>query len=166
MFNTVLDYRGYKIYDVEHSLSRFYERVKNNQKIIYERLLKRAINYLIDNNLTNIEEKYVFRSSVYGFGIQVDWKRNLNSPRKEFAGFTATTLSEKEMNYYKYDDKEIFLESIQRRFPDTPRKEILEYLDDIKYLKNVQLKEEAQYIMEKYGYFKKENKLNFKIIDL
>ena len=101
MRKKILDYKGYEIWDIEHSVERYNERVGLDIKI-YTDLLKKAIDYLKSNHLLSIEDKYVFVSSIYEFGIQLNWRRDRKEPQV-FKGYTATTFSENEMNNFKGD---------------------------------------------------------------
>jgi hypothetical protein len=47
-FKKVLDYRGFFIYDTEHSLTRYKERI-GKDIFLYEKLLKKGINWIISN---------------------------------------------------------------------------------------------------------------------
>lgn len=110
-FKKVLDYRGHSIFDVEHSVERYKERI-GKDIFIYEKLLKKGINWIIDNKKENTEDRYIFMSKRYGFGIQVHWRAGRN-PKEGFNGYTATTLSKDEMNYFTQADKQLFLENLK-----------------------------------------------------
>ncbi len=112
-FKEVLhNYRGYNIYDIEHSVFRYTERV-GKDLFIYFKLLKKGINYIIDNNKEYTEDRYIFVSKKYGFGIQVEWRPDRFNP-KIYHGYSATTLSNEEMKFLLRKDKKIFLENIQK----------------------------------------------------
>jgi len=108
-FKDILEFNGYKIYDTEHSVARYNERV-GKDIFLYEKLLKKGIKYLIDNNLVSTTDNYIWYSKRYGFGIQIEWRKDRNT--NKFGGYSATTLSEDEMKYFTKKDKKIFLESI------------------------------------------------------
>lgn len=111
-FKEVLhDYQGHNIYDTEHSVARYKERV-GKDIFLYIKLLKKGINWIINNNKESIEDRYIFISKKYGFGIQVHWRSDRNNP-KRFDGYSATTLSEDEMKIFTKKDKELFLENIR-----------------------------------------------------
>jgi len=108
-FTKILEFLGYAIYDTDHSVARYNERI-GKKLFLYEKLLKKGIKYLVDNNLTQKENKYIWYSEKYGFGIQVHWRTGRENDI--FGGYSATTLSDDEMKYFKYNDKKIFLESL------------------------------------------------------
>lgn len=110
-FKEVLNYRDHKIYDTEHSVARYKERVSDDL-FSYERLLKKGINYIIEHQLENKEDRYIFVSKKYGFGIQVHWRKDDKRVRKGFDGYSATTLSNNEMKVFIQKDKEILLENV------------------------------------------------------
>jgi len=111
-FREVLhDYQGHNIYDVEHSVARYHERV-GKDIFIYNKLLKKGINWIIENNKEYVEDRYIFISKKYGFGIQVHWRQDRNNKRI-FNGYSATTLSDDEMHVFTKKDKKLFLENLK-----------------------------------------------------
>ena len=112
-FKFVYAYRGHQIFDTLHSVEQFNNRVGLGIDVYYN-VLKKAIDFLYKNKKVDIEDRYIFRSKEYGFGIQLEWRRDRYDMRK-LNGFTATTLSDKEMKYYTQADKEVFLEQIKKR---------------------------------------------------
>ena len=113
-FKEVLNFRNHKIYDVEHSLARYKQRVGMNL-FNYIKLLKKGINWIINNNLEVVNDRYIFISKKYGFGIQVHWgKDKINNI---YNGYSATTFSNNEMNFFTKADKEIFLENSRNNYP-------------------------------------------------
>ncbi len=110
-FKPILTFEGYTIYDVEHSVERFTQRLPLSL-FHYEKVLKKAILWLINNNKDKVEDRYIFISNRHKFGIQVDWRKDKKD--NKFAGFTATTLSDKEMNFVKYNDNKIIVESFKK----------------------------------------------------
>ena len=108
-FQEILFFRGHHIYDTEHSVFRYNERV-GKSVFLYEKLLKKGINWIIENNKDTKEDRYIFISKKYGFGIQVEWRRDRTTHK--FGGFSATTLSENEMEFFKKKDKRLILEKI------------------------------------------------------
>lgn len=111
-FKKVLTFKGYNIFDTDHSVVRYKERVGDDISL-YEDLLKKGIDWIIDNKKTKVEDRYVWYSKEKGFGIQIHWRkdRKMNT----FAGFSATTLSDNEMKVLTQNDKKIFLENIQKQ---------------------------------------------------
>ncbi len=109
-FKPILNYRGHTVADIDHSIARFKERMPDVNYFVYERLLKKAINWLYDNKKEGVEDRYIFCSKQYGFGIQLEWRRDRHNP-KVLNGYTATTLSNNEMKYFKFDDKKVFVEN-------------------------------------------------------
>jgi hypothetical protein len=107
----VLDFNNFSIYDVEHSVERFNQRV-GLDKFVYEKLLKKGINWIIKNNKQVVDERYVFYSNKYKFGIQVEWRPDKYTSK--FGGYSATTLSDDEMHVFLRKDKKIFLEQAKR----------------------------------------------------
>lgn len=122
-FKKVLDFRDHSVFDISHSVERYNERI-GKDIFLYEKLLKKGINYLIKNNIELIEDRYIWYSKKYGFGIQVDWREDNNKRYAGYNGWTATTLSEDEMKFFKKADKKIFLENLLL----TESKENVEYL--------------------------------------
>lgn len=110
-FKKILNFQNYSIFDVEHSVARYKERVGNDM-FPYERVLKKGINWIIKNNKTEIEDRYIFISKKLGFGIQVHWREDRHT--KSFNGYSATTLSNDEMKFFTKNDKRVFLENIQK----------------------------------------------------
>ena len=110
-FKEVLhNYQGHNIYDTEHSVERYKERI-GKDIFLYTKLLKKGINWIIENNKETIEDRYIFVSKKYGFGIQVEWRKDRNNT-KIFNGYSATTLSKDEMKFFTKADKALFLENI------------------------------------------------------
>ena len=110
-FKEVLhDYQGHNVYDTEHSIARYNERV-GKDIFLYTKLLKKGINWIITNNKENVEDRYIFISKKYNFGIQVEWRKDGNDKNK-YNGYTATTLSQDEMHVFTKADKQLFLENI------------------------------------------------------
>jgi len=71
-FKEVLhNYQGHNIYDTEHSVERYKERI-GKDIFLYTKLLKKGINRIIENGKETIEDRYIFVSKKYGFGIQVE----------------------------------------------------------------------------------------------
>jgi len=111
-FKIVLNYRGHFIADTEHSIDRFKERT-NLSVFVYEKLLKKAVNWIYNNHRESIEDRYIFRSKKYGFGIQLEWRKDRKSGMLQ--GFTATTLSDNEMHFFTKKDKEVFVENFVKQ---------------------------------------------------
>lgn len=110
-FKEVLhDYQGHSVYDTEHSVARYHERV-GKDIFLYTKLLKKGINWIINNKKEFVEDRYIFVSKKYGFGIQVHWRPDRNNS-KQFDGYSATTLSEEEMEFFTKKDKQLFLEQL------------------------------------------------------
>ena len=109
-FKPILNYRGHTVADIDHSIARFKERMPDVNYFVYERLLKKAINWLYVNKKEGIEDRYIFCSKQYGFGIQLEWRRDRHNP-KVLNGYTATTLSNNEMKYFTKNDKKVFVEN-------------------------------------------------------
>lgn len=110
-FKKIITFRDYTIFDTEHSVARFKERISNDM-FLYEKLLKKGINYIIDNGLERISDRYMWYSSKYKFAIQVEWR--MDREGRKFGGYSATCLSEKEMSFFTKKDKKILLENIQK----------------------------------------------------
>jgi len=122
-FKEVLhNYRNHNIYDTEHSVLRFNERI-GKDIFLYTKLLKKGINWIIENNKENVQDRYIFVSKKYGFGIQVEWRKDRNNI-KLFNGYSATTLSKDEMHIFTKADKPLFLENVML----SESKEDTEYL--------------------------------------
>jgi hypothetical protein len=142
-FKKVLTYKGYFIYDTEHSVVRYHERV-GEDITVYENLLKKGIDWLIDNKKTNIEDRYLWYSKEKSFGIQVHWRPDRNT--KKYGGYTATTLSDNEMKILTQKDKKIFLENLKKFESD---EKICEWIFNNGYARyefDEQLKEEMDLI--------------------
>ena len=124
-FKKVLNYRGYSVFDIKHSVERYNERV-GKPIFLYEKLLKKGINYLIDKGLESTEDRYIWYSKKYGFGIQVEWRTDNTGRQRGYNGWTATTLSEDEMNFFTKKDKKIMLEKVYTRieFPKELEREL------------------------------------------
>lgn len=112
-FIKVLTYKGHLIFDILHSIDRYKERVSNDLTAYYN-LLKKGIDYILSHKLENVEEVYIFNSNKYGFGIQVEWRKDRNPKIKTLNGYSATTLSKDEMKFFKKADKKLFLENIAK----------------------------------------------------
>lgn len=112
-FKIVLNYRGHFVADIEHSVERFKERMPDLSYFIYEKLLKKSINWIYNTHRESTEDRYIFRSKKYGFGIQLEWRKDRKSGMLQ--GFTATTLSNDEMHYFTKKDKEVFVENIKKQ---------------------------------------------------
>lgn len=110
-FKRVLTYKRHEIFDVEHSIDRYNQRfdITGEYPELYFNLLKKGIDWVIKNNKENIEDRYIFISKKYGFGIQVHWREDRFT--KEYNGYTATTFSNDEMNFFTKADKQVFLEN-------------------------------------------------------
>lgn len=110
-FKKVLTYKGHEIFDVEHSIDRYTQRfdITGEYPDLYFNLLKKGIDWVIKNNKENIEDRYIFISKKHGFGIQVHWREDRFT--KEYNGYTATTFSNDEMNFFTKADKKVFLEN-------------------------------------------------------
>ena len=108
-FQKVLTYKGYSIYDVDHSVVRYNERIGKDIEV-YNSLLKKGIDWLIDNKKTMTEDRYLWYSKPEGFGIQIHWRPDRKT--KKYGGFSATTLSNDELKILTKNDKKIFLESL------------------------------------------------------
>lgn len=123
--NQVLFYRGFYIFDVNHSVERYNERV-GKDIFLYEKLLKKGINWIIENKKEWVEDQYIFISKKYRFGIQVYWREDNQHKIKGMNGWSTTTLSDNEMNYFRDNDKKLFLENIQKDETYEKAKEIFE----------------------------------------
>lgn len=110
-FKKILDFKGYSIYDTNHSVSQYNIRVGKNI-FLYEKLLKKGILHLIKINKSEQPDNYIFVSKKYDFGIQIDWRQDKYTGK--FGGYTATTLSGKEMKFFTKNDTQLFLEQIQK----------------------------------------------------
>lgn len=127
-FKEVLhDYQGHNVYDTEHSIARYHERV-GKDIFLYMKLLKKGINWIISNNKENVEDRYIFVSKKYNFGIQIEWRKDRHDKNK-YNGYTATTLSQDEMHVFTKSDKPLFLEHLLK----TELKETANYLVDKGY---------------------------------
>lgn len=115
-FEKILSYRGHNVYDTEHSVNRYKERV-GKDIFLYQKLLKKAINWIIDSNKEGIEDRYIFCSKRYRFGIQVHWRQD-RVYKGIFHGYSATTLSDNEMKIFLNNDKQVFVEQIKESFSD------------------------------------------------
>ena len=113
-FEKILSYRGHNVYDTEHSVDRYKERV-GRDIFLYEKLLKKSINWIIDNHKESMEDRYIFCSKRYGFGIQIHWRQD-RIYKGTFNGYSATTLSDNEMKVFLNNDKQIFVEQIKESF--------------------------------------------------
>jgi len=111
-FKKIYHYRKYDVFDTEHSIVRYKERVNKDIDIYYEHL-EDAIDWLIKNKKQNIEDRYIFISKKYEFGVQLHWREKREVP--EFAGFSATTFSKDELHFEKYKDKKVFLENLVKQ---------------------------------------------------
>jgi len=107
-FKKILDYKGYSIFDIQHSVERYKKRVSKDISL-YNELLEKGIDWIINNKKEIIEDRYIFVSKKYKFGIQVHWRKGRNL-QEGFNGYSATTLSQDEMKFFKEKDKQIFLE--------------------------------------------------------
>jgi hypothetical protein len=116
VFKELLKYDNYKIFDVEHSMERFKQRIGNNVSL-YFILLRKSILWLVKNKKDAIEDRYIFISKKYKFGIQLHWRQDRFSGK--FNGYTATTLSKDEMNFFTKADKKVFLENTQLELKDS-----------------------------------------------
>lgn len=110
-FRKTLTYKSHEIFDTEHSLQRYVDRVSKDTTNYYL-LLKKAIDWIIKNKKENIEDRYIFISRKNGFGIQVQWRKDRYS--NLLNGYSATTFSNKEMNFFTKADKEVFLENMRK----------------------------------------------------
>jgi len=119
-FQKVLTYKGYLIYDVEHSIVRYKERVGEDIEI-YNSLLKKGIDWLIDNKKTMTEDRYLWYSKLEGFGIQIHWRPDRKT--KKYGGFSATTLSNDELKILTKNDKKIFLENLKKNIASGAKRE-------------------------------------------
>ena len=54
-FEKILSYRGHNVYDTEHSVDRYKERV-GRDIFLYEKLLKKSINWIIDNHKERVSQ--------------------------------------------------------------------------------------------------------------
>jgi len=151
-FKQILSYKNHKIFDVEHSVERYKERIPIPDIPAYYNLLKKGINWIIERNKEYEEDRYIFISRKHGFGIQVHWREDRFS--KEFNGYSATTFSNDEMNFFTKADKEVFLENFKINMIDNkPKSKLTELLaetsiDRIYYLYKFEneLKEETELI--------------------
>ena len=140
-FKRVLTYKNIDVFDTNHSVARFYERVSDNIGL-YTNLLKKGIDRLINDGRQSINDRYIFISKKYGFGIQIDYRQDRMTGK--FACYSATTLSDNEMNFVTKNDKKLFLENIIKTGND---KRLLNegfYTYDL--IDNDDLKEELEYI--------------------
>jgi hypothetical protein len=112
-FKNILLYKNHNVYDIEHSIERFKERMTLLETPVYFNLLKKGIDYIIKNKLEKIEDRYIFISKKHGFGIQLHWRQDRYT--KEFNGYSATTFSNDEMNFFTKADKEVFLENMNKQ---------------------------------------------------
>lgn len=112
-FKQILDYKNHKVFDVEHSIDRYRERVDDNLAL-YTALLKKGIDWIIQNKKENIEDRYIFISKKYGFGIQVHWRKDRYY--NKFNAYSATTFSNDEMNFFTKADKKLFLENVYKLY--------------------------------------------------
>jgi hypothetical protein len=111
-FKKVIEYQDYVIFDMEHSIDRYKERISKDLTNYYN-LLKKSIDWIIKNNNENIENRYIFLSFKHGFGIQVEWRKDRYSDG--MAGFSATTFSKDEMKFVKYKDIQVFIENLMKK---------------------------------------------------
>lgn len=143
-FQKVLFFNGYTIYDDEHSVGRYKERV-GKEMFLYEKVLKKSINWIIANKKQNVEDRYIFCSKRYGFGIQVHWRKDRYTD--QFGGYSSTTLSKDEMKFFTKADKQIFVEQLEKE----SNQNNIDYFLTIGYA-NYKFKEELQNEMDICGF--------------
>jgi hypothetical protein len=143
-FKNVLTYKNHTVYDIEHSLARFKERLPLLEAPVYFNLLKKGIDYLILSKLEKVEDRYIFISEKYDFGIQVHWREDRYKPI--FNAYTATTFSNEEMNFFTKADKEVFLENVNKKLKN--KLVMLEFINRpyYRYRFKKELKEETELI--------------------
>jgi len=162
-FKKIYHYRKYDIFDTEHSVARYKERIGKDIGI-YQELLEDAIDWIVKNKKESTEDRYIFISKKHNFGIQIHWREKREN--KEFAGFSATTLSKNEMEFEKYEDKKVFLENMvkQGRELKEAKKNVNKYF----YMYNFsgELKEEMDLCC--YDIFIEEGKVykTFEVVEL
>jgi uncharacterized protein (UPF0248 family) len=163
-FKQILHYKNHFIYDNFHSVQRYNERVKLDYSI-YDQTLKNAVDWIIYNKKENVEDRYIFISKKYKFGIQIHWHEDIKEKIKGLHDFTSTTLSENEMKYYKENDKEIFVEQLNQR-----DRHILEKikLEEIPYYRLIKKIFQEQSVLETYELFIEHGKIyrTFELVDL
>ncbi len=109
-FEKLLQYKGKYIFDDDHSLARFKERMPQLPEEIYYDYLKKIIDWVLTKNRDDKEERFIFISKKYNFGIQMHWREDRKGIIKGFNGYTSTTLSQKELTHVLMKDRRIFLE--------------------------------------------------------
>jgi len=105
----ILSYKGYSVCDIGHSFKRYTDLV-SDEKSLYTELFNSAIQWMIDNMKVNIEDRYIFRSSKYGFGIQMDWIISMQDKNSSY-GYTCTAFTKEEMDRIIKIDKEAFVDN-------------------------------------------------------
>jgi hypothetical protein len=111
-FKHVLTFRGRNVFDVEHSIEQYNNRVGVSISV-WEDTVKKGIDKII-NQYNDNSDNYIIRNKKYNFGIQLHWRPDFKSGDNYNHGFTATTLGFNELNYYTKNDKEIFVEQLNR----------------------------------------------------
>jgi hypothetical protein len=113
-FKKVLNYKGRNIYDTEHSIERFKERMPGLDLNIYYTALKQGIDKIL-KDYKDERNQFIVASEKYGFGIQIDWRSDLKNPKdKTNHGYSATTLDPKENKLYTKNDKKLFVEQVKK----------------------------------------------------
>ena len=129
-FELLMEYRNYRIYDANHTVKRFEERIELESKVLFD-FIKKCIDYLIDNNLSEKENRYCFVSNKYKFKLPMEWRSDRNN-NKTFIGICSTVLS-----WYmrpKLTDKEIRdLKEQKYDFAWLESKDYMKELDKIGY---------------------------------
>lgn len=143
----ILNYRDFTINDTDHSVARYKERVGKDY-FIYEKLLKKAVNWIIEKNVADMEERYCFCSKRYGFGIQIHWRPDRYQQGK-FAGYSATTLLDSEYMFFTKKDKKVYVENFKKQ--GFTEQEAVE-LSDQGYARLEEHSKEAQQELNSVGY--------------
>jgi len=106
-------YRDRKVFDINHSVSRFESRFPELDIADYFKALNEGIDIILDVFKDN-KNRYMIISKSKQFAIQLTWEAEQRSNSKVNQGFTATTLDYNTQKEMLRGDLKIFVERMKK----------------------------------------------------
>jgi hypothetical protein len=158
----LFSYKGRNVWDTNHSVSQFLQRLPEYKIEDWEKVCKNGIDTILDA-FKDSTAKFIIISKSKNIAIQLHWRRDKKNDDGKNHGFTATTLDYKTQQKVKQNDTKIFVEEIKKHklehcFESSDYKEMIKEIGymEVKLIKNC----------SDYKIYIKEGRIyrNFKII--
>ena len=113
-FSTKLfSYKGRNIFDINHSIERFHERLPGLTLDVWENVCKDGIDTILDI-FRDSSGKYIIVSNSTNIAIQLEWRKDKKKNDGKNHGFTATTLDYEIQKKEIKGDRKLFVEIIKK----------------------------------------------------